>query len=119
VTQGEPLRAIFQIWSAPGSPAELHGKEIDIHYLVGKLDSPTRVEEDQKVDRGSFTADGNLLMGKDLRTDTLAPGFYRLVVKVSDPVSSATAYQSLNFEVRDAAHPVPSLWTIDVPEATN
>jgi GWxTD domain-containing protein len=118
VTQGEPLRAIFQIWAAPGSPAELHGKQIDIHYLVGKLDSPTRVEEDQQVDRGSFTQDGNLLMGKDLRTDTLTPGFYRLVVKVSDPISSATAYQSLNFEVQDASKPVASLWTIDAPPVT-
>jgi hypothetical protein len=118
VTQGEPLRAIFQIWAAPGSPAELHGKQIDIHYLVGKLDSPTRLEEDQHVDRGSFTQDGNLLMGKDIRTDTLSPGFYRLVVKVSDPLSSATAYQSLNFEVQDASKPVASLWTIDAPPLT-
>ncbi len=116
VTQGEPLRAIFEVWEAPGSPPALHGKEIEIHYLVGKLNAQTRVEEDQKVDRGSFTQDGNLLMGKDLRTDTLAPGFYRLVVKLTDPETSATAYQSLNFEVRDASRPVASLWTLDVPE---
>jgi GWxTD domain-containing protein len=116
VTQGQSLRAIFQIWEAPGSPAALRGKEIEIHYLVGKLDAQARVEEDQKVDRGSFTQDGNLLMGKDLRTDTLAPGFYRLVVKLTDPETSATAYQSLNFEVRDPSQPVASLWTLDVPE---
>ena len=116
VTQGEPLRAIFQIWEAPDSPATLHGKEIDIHYLIGKLNAQTRVEEDQKVDRGSFTQDGNLLMGKDLRTDTLVPGIYRLIVKVTDPETSATAYQSLNFEVRESSQPVASLWTLDVPE---
>ncbi len=115
ITQGDPLRLIFQIWTAPGSPAALHGKEIKIHYLVGKLDSPTRVEEDQTVDRGDFTPDGNLLMGKDIRTDTLTPGFYRLVVKVTDPQSSATVYQALNFAVRDASQPVASLWTLDVP----
>jgi len=115
VTQGEPLRAIFQIWAPPGSPTALHGKTINIHYLIGRMDSQTRIEEDQTVDRGSFTPDGNLLMGKDLRTDTLAPGFYRLVVKVSDPQSAATAYQSLNFEVQNPSQPVAALWTLDAP----
>ncbi len=117
VTQGDPLRAIFQIWAAPGSPAALHGKQIGIHYLVGRLNAQDRVEEDQQVDRGSFTADGNLLTGKDLRTDTLVPGYYRLVVKVTDPDSSETAYQSLNFEVQDRSEPVIKLWTRDLPPA--
>jgi GWxTD domain-containing protein len=116
VTQGSPLRAIFQIWAPPGSPISLRGEKIHIHYLIGKLDSTTRSEEDQDVDRGAFNEEGDLLMGKDLRTDTLAPGVYRLVVKVSDPKSAAVAYQSLNFEVREKNQPVASLWTIDVPD---
>ncbi|HEY0785917.1 MAG TPA: GWxTD domain-containing protein [Acidobacteriaceae bacterium] len=116
LTQGQPLRAIFQIWATPGDPATLHGQQLQVHYLIGRLDSPQRLEEDQQVDRGSFTPDGNLLLGKDLRTDTLVPGVYRLVVKVSDPGSQATAYQSLSFEVRDPAHPVPTLWTLDAPQ---
>ena len=115
VTQGEPLRAIFQVWEPAGSPAALHGRQLQIHYLVGKVNAQARVEEDQQVDRGSFTEDGNLLMGKDLRTDTLTPGFYRLVVKVTEPETKATAYQSLNFDVQAPTQPAPALWTIDMP----
>ncbi len=116
VVQGQPLRAIFQIWMAPGSPEALHGKEMTIHYLIGRLDSNVRAEEDQSIDRGSFTAEGNLLMGKDFRTEALAPGSYRLVIKVTDPESGSTAYQSLNFEVQSSEHPVPRLWTLDVAQ---
>ncbi len=54
-------------------------------------------------------------MGKDLATDSLAPGAYRLVVKVTDEKTAAVAYQSLNFEIRDRGEPVASLWTVDVP----
>ncbi len=116
IDQGEPLRTIFQVWMAPGTPEALHGKDIDIHYLIGRLNSRTKDEVDQQVDRGSFTPDGNLLMGKDFRTDALTPGYYRLVIKVTNPGDGATAFQSLNFQVRDSAHPVAKLWTIDMPE---
>jgi GWxTD domain-containing protein len=115
VQQGDPLRVIFQIWAPSGSPQALHGKKIQIHYLIGKVNTQSRIEEDQEVDRGSFSEDGNLLMGKDLRIDALYAGFYRLVVKVTDPESGSTAYQSVNFEVADGSAPVASLWTVDVP----
>lgn len=115
VTQGIPLRAVFQIWAPPGSPMELQGQKLQIHYLIGKLNSTSRVEEDQTVDRGTFNDEGDLLMGKDLATDSLAPGAYRLVVKVTDEKTAAVAYQSLNFEIRDRGEPVASLWTVDVP----
>lgn len=117
ITQGTPLRAIFQIWAPAGSPSALSGDKLNIHYLIGKLDSTARVEEDQEVDRGSFNEEGDLLMGKDLKTDNLVPGVYRLVIKVTDAKTAANAYQSLNFEVRDKAQPAASLWTVDVPEA--
>ncbi len=115
VTQGTPLRAIFQVWAPADSPLFVQGQKLKIHYLIGKLNSTQRIEEDQEVDRGSFNEEGDLLMGKDLATDTLAPGVYRLVVKITDMKSAASAYQSLNFEVRDKAQPVAALWTVDIP----
>ncbi len=117
VFQGEPLHAIFQVWAPAGSPAALHGKSVEVHYLIGRLDGRSRVEEDQLLDRGSFSSEGNLLVGKDLRTDTLSPGSYRLVVRVTDAATSATGYQSLSFEVQSTSHPEPALWTLDVPPA--
>ena len=115
VTQGTPLRAIFQVWAPADSPLFVQGEKLKIHYLIGKLNSTQRIEEDQEVDRGSFNEEGDLLMGKDLATDSLLPGVYRLVVKVTDMKSAASAYQSLNFEVRDKAQPVAALWTVDIP----
>jgi hypothetical protein len=115
VTQGTPLRAIFQVWAPADSPLFVQGQKVKIHYLIGKLNSTQRIEEDQEVDRGSFNEEGDLLMGKDLATDALAPGVYRLVVKITDLKSAASAYQSLNFEVRDKAQPVAALWTVDIP----
>jgi GWxTD domain-containing protein len=119
IDQGEPLRAIFQVWMPPGSPLALHGRNIDIHYVIGRLNDRSKVEVDQQVDRGSFTPDGNLLMGRDFRTDSLEPGYYRMVVQVKDPEDGATAFQSLNFQVRDQAHPVAELWTIHLPETVH
>ena len=115
VVQGETLRAIFHVWAPAGSPAALHGKSVEVHYLIGRLDAKTRVEEDQLLDRGSFSSEGNLLVGKDLRTDTLTPGSYRLVVRITDAETGATGYQSLSFEVQTNSHPEPALWTLDVP----
>ena len=117
VTQGEPLRMLMQIWEAPGDPQTLHGKSLELHYLVGKVNLQDRKEEDQSIDRGSFDAAGNLLFGKDLRTDILDPGIYRLVVRAKDPVANTTAYQSLNFEVVDKSTPAAGLWTVVVPTA--
>jgi GWxTD domain-containing protein len=115
INQGALLRAIFQVWMAPGSPALLHGKSLDIHYLIGSLTQATRIEQDQKVDRGSFSPEGNLLIGRDFRTDTLSPGSYRLVIRVTDPASGAVVFQSLNFEVKAAESPIARLWTIEAP----
>lgn len=117
VTQGDPLRLLMQIWEAPGDPAALHGKMLEMHYMIGKMNTEEKQEEDQRIDRGTFDPSGNLLIGKDLRTDDLAPGVYRLVVRARDTDSSTTAYQSLNFEVVDSSTPAPALWTITVPQA--
>jgi GWxTD domain-containing protein len=115
ITQGDPLRVMMQLWESPASPLSLQGKRLELHYLVGKLNTQDRREEDQTVDRGTFDPNGNLLLGRDLRTDTLFPGSYRLVVRVTDPESRVTAYQSLNFEVADPARGNPPLWSLTVP----
>jgi hypothetical protein len=42
-----------------------------------------------------------------------------MVVQVKDPEDGATAFQSLNFQVRDETHPVAELWTINLPETAH
>ncbi len=113
VVQGSPLRVLMQIWKPAGDPQAIHGV-LDVHYLIGRFENQGRQEEDQSVDRNSFDANGNLLLGHDLPTKDLAPGVYRLVVKVSDPETKAVAYQSMNFEI-DPPEQVSALWAVIAP----
>lgn len=115
IQEGKPLRTIFQLWEAPGLPSELHGKTLELDYLIGQLGSAEKQEESQTIDRGTFDTSGNLLMGKDFRTDTLRPGNYRLVIKATDAASKATSYQSLNFTVAPANSAPADLWTVIAP----
>lgn len=116
VAQGTALRLVMQVWKAPASPGAPAQGNLSVHYLVGKLDDPLRHEEDQSVDTRTFDANGNLLLGKDVDTKDLEPGNYRLVVKVTDPETQATAYQSLNFTIQRSPE-LADLWTLLVPAA--
>ena len=50
-------------------------------------------------------------MGKDISTDDMAPGPYRLVIKATDPATHETSYQSLNFSIVDRIS-LPQRWTL-------
>lgn len=119
VSQGTPLRVVFQLWEAPGSPVALHGQLLNLNYLIGQLGSTEKQSQDQVIDRSSFSPAGNLLMGKDLPTEALVPGHYRLVIRTSTSAPEQTAYQSLNFEVAPASTQIPTLWTVDLPSSTD
>ena len=113
---GDPLRVIFQLWEQPDLPAMLKGKNLEISYLIGQLGVANRKEQPQTIDRGGFDAQGNLLMGTDLPTADMHPGNYRLVVKVTDPESSRSASQSINFRLTGGDH--PPLFRITSPSYT-
>ncbi len=118
---GSPIRIVFQVWEPPADPALLQGATLDVHYLIGQIDStdnadkPDKLEEDQKVDRAGFDPTGNLLLGKQFSTEDLAPGNYRLVVRANNPATHETAYQALNFSIAPAQTPPPQRWTVLVP----
>jgi GWxTD domain-containing protein len=105
-----PLRAIFQLWDNPAEPASLQGKKLNITYVVGHLSSSVRKQEEQTVERSSFDANGNLLVGRDIDTTDLPPGNYRLVVRVNDPETHETTAEALNFQI--IGTDVFELWTI-------
>jgi GWxTD domain-containing protein len=107
---GSPLRIIVQVWQKPDSPAWLQGKKLNVDYTIGQVGSADRQQQDQMIDRSSFDRQGNLLYGKDLATDALHSGSYRLVIRLTDPESQETTSQALNFEIETAEyHP---LWTV-------
>jgi len=112
VPHGSPLRVMYQIWDKTRSnftPAE--GK-LDVVYTLGQLGRPEKQQTTQSVDKSGFDRFGNLLIGKDLSTDALSPGPYRLVIQVTDPVSGAHASQALNLSITS---PKPPLWTVVNP----
>lgn len=115
IAAGAPLRLVYQLWEPPGSPAVLRGKMLDVSYLIGQVSSTTKKEESQAVDRGTFDPSGNMLIGKDLPTDSLIPGPYRLVIRVTDPENHLTAFQSLNFVLSSNPAEIPSLWVVTTP----
>ena len=113
IPAGSPLRVVYQLWERPLDPKSTAAASgsVEVHYLIGQMNATEKHEEDQTVDRGKFDAAGNLLMGKDIPTDEMAPGPYRLVIKATDPATKETSYQSLNFSIVDRAS-APLRWTL-------
>jgi len=100
IAPGAPLRFLVQIWQPPADPLAAGGKKLQIDTLVGRLGSPDKRTDSGSIDRSSFDADGNLLYGKDLDTQSLGPGSYRLVVKVTDPETQQSTADAVNFTLR-------------------
>ena len=109
---GSPIRVLYQIWdraSSASSPAE---GSLNVLYTLGQLGRPEKQQTEQVVDKKGFDHFGNLLIGKDLPTDELSPGPYRLVIQVTDPTSGVHVSQALNLNI---SPPRPPLWTVISP----
>jgi hypothetical protein len=109
IRPGMPLRLIFQVWEDPAPPLSLQSKKLNVTYTLGHLGSSLKREEEQVMERSSFDANGNLLIGKDISTTDLPPGNYRLAIKVSAE-NHETATQAISFQI--IALDAFSLWTI-------
>jgi hypothetical protein len=84
------------------------GKNLQVDTLIGHLGSPDKQTETGTIARDAFDANGNLLYGKDI-TQSLPPGSYRLVVKITDPETQQSTAEAVNFSLRGPdAFP---LWT--------
>ena len=112
VPHGSPLRVMYQIWDKASSSASPAQGSLDVVYTLGQLGRPEKQQTTQAVDKRGFDHFGNLLIGKDLATDALSPGPYRLVIQVTDPASGAHVSQALNLTI---TNPRPSLWTMVSP----
>jgi GWxTD domain-containing protein len=110
VPRGSPIRVLYQIWTNP-RPAPMQGN-LDVVYTLGQLGRPEKQQTTQSVDKKGFDRFGNLLMGKDLDTQELPPGPYRLVIQVTDPTDGTHVSQALNLTI---ANPRPPLWTVVAP----
>ena len=112
VPHGSPLRVMYQLWDKASSSASPAQGTLDVVYTLGQLGRPEKQQTTQSVDKRGFDHFGNLLIGKDLATDALSPGPYRLVIQVTDPTSGAHVSQALNLSITS---PRPPLWTVVSP----
>ena len=112
VPHGSPLRVMYQLWDKASSSASPAQGTLDVVYTLGQLGRPEKQQTPQSVDKRGFDHFGNLLIGKDLATDALSPGPYRLVIQVTDPASGAHVSQALNLTI---TNPRPPLWTVVSP----
>jgi GWxTD domain-containing protein len=110
VPHGSPIRVLYQIWRDPGS-ASGQGT-LDVVYTLGQLGRPEKQQITQAVDKSGFDHFGNLLIGKDIATDGLSSGPYRLVIQVTDPADGTHVSQAMNLSI---TNPRPPLWTVISP----
>jgi hypothetical protein len=94
VPHGSPLRVMYQLWDKASSSASPGQGILEVVYTLGQLGRPEKQQTTQSVDKRGFDHFGNLLIGKDLATDALSPGPYRLVIQVADPASGAHVSQA-------------------------
>jgi hypothetical protein len=110
VPRGSPIRVLYQIWDNPSStPAQ---GTLDVVYTLGQLGRPEKQQTTQSVDKRGFDHFGNLLIGKDLETDRLSSGPYRLVIQITDSADGTRVSQAMNITV---TNPRPPLWTVVSP----
>lgn len=112
VPHGSPARVLYQIWSKPLSNGAAAEGSLDVVYTLGQLGRAEKQQITQTVDKKGFDHYGNLLIGKDLSTEGLSSGPYRLVIQVTDPASGAHVAQAMNLNITAPKEP---LWTVVSP----
>jgi hypothetical protein len=113
LAQGEPLKVFYQLWTPV--PAGLSAdRKLDVQYVYGRLGAQDSKTVTDELPLNQLDAHGSVINGKQIATEDLAPGNYRLVLTLRDPASQAKTFSSLSFSVSsstDAAQP------LDISEA--
>lgn len=115
VAPGQPIRLAFQVWDHAASQTG----QIEATYTLGQLGRPGKQQTEQTLERNGMDRSGSLLVGKDLPTTELAPGPYRLVVRLEDPATHVSASQVVQVRLESGVD--PELWILTSPSfhATN
>ncbi|MFQ5695346.1 MAG: GWxTD domain-containing protein, partial [Terriglobia bacterium] len=97
---GEKLAVFFQVsdpTAGPRAPAEA---KLNVEYDLGSLArAATRKSFSEEILKRDFTARGTVLHGKSFVLEDFTPGSYRLVVKVTDPLTKQLTSQTFAFRV--------------------
>lgn len=111
VTQGQLLKFFYQVWVTPRPGDSQAGKKLQVDYVYGTMSSRENKTIHDEIPLNQLDPGGSVLNGKQILTDELAPGNYRLVVTVQDPDTNQKAYGALNFSVYPSAS-APPAWDV-------
>jgi GWxTD domain-containing protein len=108
--KGESLKFFYQVW-VPDDTKSRAGTKLPVDYVYGRLGAQDSQTIHDEIPLNQLDAGGSVVNGKQILTGELAPGNYRLLMTIHDPLTQAKVYGSLNFGVFEAAS-APPAWDI-------
>lgn len=95
----EKLSVFFPIHDERAREEEDPIGVLKVEYTLGSLGGGHRENLSEEIDRRSFDKHGNVVHAKSFPLKEFGPGSYRLVVKLTDPVTHQAASETLSFKV--------------------
>lgn len=117
LTQGRPLRFFYQVWMPSASEAPRQGKKLEVDYVYGTMGARDNKTLHDEIPLEQLDSSGSIVNGKQIPTDELPPGHYRLVMTIRDPETQEKVYGGLNFGVYPSAA-APPAWDISDDKIT-
>ncbi len=112
LVQGQPLRFFYQVWSSSSAATLRSAKKLNAEYVYGRLGDPGGAKTIRdEVPLNQLDAGGSIINGKQIPTEELQPGNYRLAVTLHDPENGAKSFATLNFAVNQTQAAAPS-WDV-------
>ncbi len=102
VKASEGLSLLYQIQLPAERPTAL-----EVHYAVGQVASTVKKTFDEKLNMAQADQAGSLLTAKTLPIQELAPGQYRLSIRVEDPNSKKISAAAIPFVVASESLGLP------------
>jgi len=112
---GRDLQLVYQLW-APANEATSGDSNLQVEYAYGRMGMHDIQTVKEEVSRNQFDANGTLISGKKIPTDSLPAGDYRMAVTVTDPTTHTRAVGGFQFRIADNQASIPS-WDVVDPDA--
>lgn len=109
LVQGEPLKFFYQVWA--GSISRTPGKKLQVDYAYGRMGARDTKSIQDVIPLEQLDAGGSVVNGKQIPTEDLAPGHYRLAMTLRDPETQEKAFGALSFGIFPSTNAIPA-WDV-------
>jgi tetratricopeptide (TPR) repeat protein len=108
----------YQIWGPPRIASSAPGQMLKMKYAYGRPGGRMEAEfKEDSVDRAQFDAHGSLINGKEMELGEWAPGYYKLILTLTDPQTNVDSFSTMDFRLGPGYVPT-NPWGIDDREDT-